>query len=292
MVVDGRIPRPANLPRAPPTCIPPYGGFHSLFSNNSAHWKSYPQEAKTSVLINPNSSDPQVNYMRMQSSYYYSPEAPHHERRAPSNQAAQTWSQPTAMSGYNWQGQIAHPYPNTVPAIQSPQSDIPRFHDSVSFPPDPTQLYQMTSSLQSYDMSRAEGGQSPAPSPQGAVLQNHQPTFYRAAEQHIMDLTDVNDHGARTRLMSTLKLLKPHNSRNSGRWGSEPKSTPEEQALRPHVVLDYFQPEVKPDVDALEARQREQGQYPTDEARARLHDSAHMTMGLSSAASLPLCSQS
>ncbi|KAH7377108.1 hypothetical protein B0T11DRAFT_273510, partial [Plectosphaerella cucumerina] len=194
----------------------------------------------------------------------------HHERRAPSNQAAQTWSQPTAMSGYNWQGQIAHPYPDTVPAIQSSQSDIPLFHHSVSFPPDPTQHYQMTSSLQSYDMSRAQGGHFPAPSPQGAVLQNHQPTFYRAAEQHIMDLTDVNDHGARTRLMSTPKPSKPHNSRNSGRSESEPKPTPEEQALRPHVVLDYFQREVKPDVDALEARQREQGEYPTDEARARL----------------------
>lgn len=30
---------------------------------------------------------------------------------AASNQAAQTWTQPTAMSDYNWQGQMACPYP-------------------------------------------------------------------------------------------------------------------------------------------------------------------------------------
>ncbi|KAH7377191.1 hypothetical protein B0T11DRAFT_29120 [Plectosphaerella cucumerina] len=248
---------------------PPHGSFHPLFNNDYAPWKSYPQEAKTSLLINPNSSD-SLNYMRMQTSYDCSPEAPHHERRAAPTQVAQTSTRPTAMSGDDWQGQIAHSYPDTVPATQLPKLDIHRFHDSVSSPLDPTQHYQMMSSLRSYDMSRAHGGQSQAPSSQGAVLQNHQPTFYRAAEQRTMVLTDVNYHGAYTRLISTPKPSKPRNSRNNRRPEPEPKPIPEEQALRPHVVLDYFRREVKPDVDALEARQREQGNYLTDEARARL----------------------
>jgi hypothetical protein len=85
-----------------------------------------------------------------------------------------------------------------------------------------------------------------------------------------MDLIDANYDAARTRPMSTPKPSKLRSSHNSRRSKPEPEPTPEEQALRPYVVLDFFRREVKPDFDALEARQREQGDYPTDEARARL----------------------
>ncbi|KAH6697070.1 hypothetical protein F5X68DRAFT_272138 [Plectosphaerella plurivora] len=250
----------------------PQGEFLSMFNPNYSPWSSYPQDpTKASAMINPTSSDFQVNYMRVQSPYDYPSEAPHHERRTPPAQAAQPWTQPTAMSSYDWQGQMAHQYSDPVSTNQPPQSDIPRFHDSVSFPPDPRQQhFQMMDSLQSYDMSRAQGGPSQAPSPQDAVPQHHQPTFYRAPEQHTMNLTDANYHGAPTRPAQHSKPSKPHSSRNGRRPEPEPKPTPEEQALRPHVVLEYFRSNVKPDIDALEARQRELGDYPTDESRARL----------------------